>query len=132
MQKCPSTRNKLRTLSLTRLRARPIRRNPSAKELQHCAIFSKANGDRHRMDKLRKRGRDFGKLLLDAVDHMQCILAIALQRDATHHLALAIELGDAARRSSGPSSMRATSRSSTGVPPCILRAISSKSLLLRK
>ena len=45
---------------------------------------------------LRQGRRDLGQLLLDAVDDMQRVLAVALQGDAADHLALAVEFGDAA------------------------------------
>ena len=52
--------------------------------------------DRLDMNAFRQGRGDLGQLLLDAVDHMQRVLAVALQRDAAHRLALAVELGDAA------------------------------------
>ena len=84
--------------------------------------------DRHAF---RQRRCDLGQLLLDAVDYMQCVLAVTLQSDAADDFALAVELGDAAALL-GPSSMRATSRNSTGVPPCTLSAICSRSPALRR
>jgi hypothetical protein len=52
--------------------------------------------DRLDADPLRQGRGDLGEFLLDAVDHMQRVLAVALQRNAAHHFALAVELGDAA------------------------------------
>ena len=87
--------------------------------------------DRFDADVLRQGRSDVGELLLDAVDHAQRVLPVALQRDPAHDFALAVELGDATALF-GSELNRATSRSNTGVPPCILSAISSRSLVLRR
>jgi hypothetical protein len=47
-------------------------------------------------DALRQARRDLGDLLLDVVDHLQRVLAVARHGDAGDHLALAVEFGDAA------------------------------------
>ena len=44
----------------------------------------------------RQAAGDLGDLLLDVGDHVQRVLAVARHDDARHHLALAVELGQAA------------------------------------
>ena len=64
--------------------------------------------------------RDLLDLLLDVGDDVERVLAVALHDDAADHLALAVELGRGRAARPAPSSMRATSRSSTGVRPSAL------------
>src|SRR5512132_1179962 len=49
--------------------------------------------DRLDADVLGQAGRDLRDLGLDVGDHVQRVLAVALQRDAAHHLAFAVQLG---------------------------------------
>jgi hypothetical protein len=52
----------------------------------------------HRLDRdaFRQARREFGQAVLDVLDDLQGVLAVAGQRDAGNHLALAVEFGDAA------------------------------------
>ena len=59
---------------------------------------------------------DLGQPLLDRVDHVERVLAVAHDDDAADRLALAVELGEAAA-DVGPSDTSATSRTRIGVPP---------------